>query len=350
LERTYRSIADILLYTVSMRTVVGVLRGGPTNEYEVSLRSGANVLGALNKEKYEPRDIFIDRNAQWHHFGAPVTPEKALRGVDVAINMIHGEYGEDGRLHEILDSLSVPYTGSTKDASILAFNKARSKQAVKKLGIKTPRALLIDSGDMRGTIEELAYNIFRTFPHPAIVKPVIGGSSVGITVVNNYQALEWALEQAFKISHQALIEEYVRGREATVGVIDDFRGEKFYALIPVEIIPPKGNPFFDYDAKYSGKSLERVPGNFTASEKEELMEAARRAHEALGLSHYSRSDFIVARRGIYYLETNNASGVGMTEHSLFPKALEAVGAKVGDFFDHVINLASREKKIKIRTS
>jgi D-alanine-D-alanine ligase len=333
-----------------MRKVVGVLRGGPSSEYEVSLRSGANILAALDKEKYEPRDIFIDRQGAWHNFGAPVVPEKALRGVDVAINVIHGEYGEDGRLHEILDALSVPYTGSDATSSVLAFNKARTKQAVKKIGIKTPRAIVVDVEDARGNMEALAYEIFRTFPHPAIVKPVVGGSSVGTTIVNNYHTLEWALEEAFKIAPQALVEEYIKGREATVGVIDDFRGEKFYALMPVEIVPPRERPFFDYHAKYSGETLERVPGNFTSAQKEELMDAARRAHEALGLSHYSRSDFIVARRGIFFLETNNASGVGMSDQSLFPKALAAVGARMPDFLDHIVTLADTGKKIKIRTS
>jgi D-alanine-D-alanine ligase len=340
-----------------MRTVVGVLRGGPSSEYEVSLKSGANVLSALDKEKYEPRDLFIDRQGSWHSFGVPVTPEKALRGVDVAINVVHGEYGEDGRLHEILDSLGTPYTGSDAPSSILAFNKARTKQAIKKVGIKTPRAIVVDIDEAKGDLEGLAYNIFRTFPHPAIVKPVTGGSSVGTTIVYSYQALEAALRIAFELCQQALIEEYIKGREATVGVIDDFRDEKLYALIPVEIIPPKERPFFDYSAKYGGQTLERVPGHFTNREKEELMDAAKRAHETLGLSHYSRSDFIVARRGIYFLETNNASGVGMTDQSLFPKALEAVGAKVSDFLDHIVSLARRDaglaqagKKVKIRTS
>lgn len=324
-----------------MRTVVGVLRGGPTSEYEVSLRSGANLLAALDNEKYEPRDLFIDRGGQWYLHGAPVVPERALRGVDVALNIIHGEYGEDGRLHDVLDSLAVPYSGSDKSSSILAFNKARTKQEVKKVGIKTPRALVVSEDDARGDTEALAFEVFRTFPHPAIVKPVIGGSSVGVTIVNNFAQLTWALEQAFKVSPQALIEEYIKGREATVGVIDNFRGEKVYALMPVEIIPPKENPFFDYDAKYSGQTIERVPGNFTQEEKTELMDTAKAAHEALGLSHYSRSDFIVGRRGIYFLETNNAAAVGMSEQSLFPKALAAVGTKMSDFLDHVVTLALR---------
>ncbi len=332
-----------------MRTVVGVLRGGPSSEYEVSLKSGASILEAIDKEKYEPRDLFIDRSGQWHLHGAPVVPERALRGVDVAFNVIHGEYGEDGRLHEILDSLAVPYTGAGKAASMLAFDKARTKQAIKKLGIKTPRAIVVDIEDAQGDIAQLAFNIFRSFPHPAIVKPAIGGSSVGMTIVNNFETLGWALEKAFAISPRVLIEEYIKGREATVGVIDNFRGEKTYVLMPVEIIPPKSRPFFDYDAKYSGETIERVPGNFTQAEKEELTRAARQAHEALGQAHYSRSDFIVARRGIFFLETNNASAVGMTKESLFPKALNAVGSTLGNFVDHVVTLAQSDKR-KLHTA
>ncbi len=332
-----------------MRTVVGVLRGGPSSEYDVSLKSGASILESIDREKYEPRDLFIDRSGQWHLHGAPVVPERALRGVDVAFNVIHGEYGEDGRLHEVLDALAVPYTGAGAAASILAFDKARTKQAIKKLGIKTPRAIVVDIEEAQGDMEKLAFNIFRSFPHPAIVKPVIGGSSVGMTIVNDFQTLASALELAFTISPRVMVEEYIKGREATVGVIDNFRGEKTYALLPVEIIPPKSRPFFDYDAKYSGETTERVPGNFTAREKEELTEAARMAHQALEQSHYSRSDFIVSRRGIFFLETNNAAAVGMTKESLFPKALEAVGAKLGDFVDHVVTLAQSNKR-KLHTT
>jgi D-alanine--D-alanine ligase len=189
-----------------MRTVVGVLRGGPSSEYDVSLRSGASVLESLDREKYEPRDLFIDRNGQWHLHGAPVTPEKALRGVDVAFNVVHGHYGEDGRLHDVLDSFSMPYTGADAASSQLAFDKARAKQAVKKLGLKTPRALIVSPEDAGGDLEKLAFDIFRSFPHPAIVKPTIGGSSVGMSLVDNFQALAWALGKAFAVSPQVMIE------------------------------------------------------------------------------------------------------------------------------------------------
>lgn len=320
-----------------MRTVVGVLRGGPSHEYDVSLKSGASVLGALNQEQYEPRDIFISRGGQWHVHGAPVQPERALQDVDVVFNAMHGHYGEDGQVQRILEQIAVPYTGSSATASALAFNKAHTKQEVKKLGLLTPRALVVSLEDTGGDIEHLAQNIFRTFPHPAVVKPVVGGSSLGTTVADSYHALAWGLEQAFSHSPKVLVEEFIRGREATVGVVDSFRDHKTYALLPVEIIPPTGSPFFDYDAKYSGKSTERVPGNFTSGEKEELSRLAQVAHEGLGLAHYSRSDFIISRRGIYFLETNTLPG--LTEESLLPKALQAVGSSLSNFLYHVINLA-----------
>lgn len=324
-----------------MRTVVGVLRGGPSREYEVSLKSGAQVLQALNSEKFDARDIFIDRSGVWHMHGAPVTPERALRGADVAFNAMHGEYGEDGSVQRMLDALNIPYTGSRASPSALAFDKHHTKLAVKPLGIKTPRALVL-SEPQNGNYEELAFDIFRTFPHPAIVKPAIGGSSVGTTLAEHYHALAHGLEQAFAVSPKVLVEEFIKGREATVGVVDHFRNERVYALMPVEITPPSEHPFFTYDAKYSGGTLERVPGNFTHEEKEILANAAKTIHENLKLGHYSRSDFIVSPRGIYFLEVNTLPG--LTGESLLPKALLAGGTKLGDFLEHVIDLARNPKE------
>jgi D-alanine-D-alanine ligase len=193
-----------------------------------------------------------------------------------------------------------------------------------------------------GDLERVAFELFRSFPHPAVVKPVRGGSSVGTTVVDNYHALAWALGRALEAAPKALLEEYIRGTEATVGVIDDFRGERTYGLFPIEIVPPPSSRFFDYEAKYSGQSIERVPGNFSPAQKEVLVRAAKAVHEGLGLEHYSRSDFIVSRRGIYFLEVNTLPG--LTEESLLPKALHAVGAKLSHFLDHIINLAKRRHR------
>ena len=315
---------------------MGVLRGGPSSEYEISLQSGGNILEALDPEKYEPRDLFISREGEWHQHGVAVSPERALEGVDVAFNVIHGGFGEDGTVQRILESLAVPYTGADALSSALAFNKQHTKDIVARAGVKVAHGMVVGPSE---NIEAQALEIFRSFPHPAIIKPVVGGSSVGTTIANNYHALEHGLGEAFKVAPKALIEEFIKGKEATVGVIEDFRGQKLYALLPVEIIPPKKHGFFSYDAKYSGESIERCPGNFTEAEKTEMERLAKLVHKEMGLSHYSRSDFIISKRGIYFLEVNSAAAIGMTKESLFPKALSAVGSKVSEFVDHVIGLA-----------
>ena len=238
--------------------------------------------------------------------------------------------------------------GGTRTASItgsfislcFAFNKLKTKEAAARLGVQVPRHVVINPPTDDFPLEKKALHIFRTFPHPVIVKPMIGGSSVGMTLADNYHALEWALARALETSPQALVEEFIKGREATVGVIDNFRNEKTYALMPVEIIPPPERPFFDYEAKYSGKSIERVPGNFTPEEKRTLEEKTKKVHEGLGLRHYSRSDFILSRRGIYFLEVNTLPG--LTNESLLPKAVQAVGSKLSDFLHHVIDMANRK--------
>lgn len=333
--------AALVVYLEYMRRVVGVLRGGPSSEYEVSLKSGASVLESLNTELFEPRDIFISRNGDWHLHGVAMSPERALRGVDVAFNVVHGEYGEDGQIQRILEALGVPYSGSDAFTSAVAFNKHSTKELVSKVGVQVAHGVLVDERD---NIDEVAFNLFRTFPHPAIVKPVIGGSSVGVTIADSLDALTEGLKKAFTIAPKAIVEEFIKGKEATVGVIDNFRGEKTYALLPVEIIPPKKHGFFSYDAKYGGETIERVPGNFTPAEKNTLAAAAKLVHESLGLAHYSRSDFIVAKRGIYFLEVNSAAACGLTKESLFPKALRAVGSNLTEFLDHVVDLAHTHKR------
>ena len=321
-----------------MRTVVGVLRGGPSSEYDISLLSGAHVLGAFDTDHYDTRDIFIDKQGKWHSKGVEVQPERALQGIDVAFNVLHGEYGENGDVQRILEAVGTPYTGSDAFASTLAFNKHTTREIVTRAGIKVPSGIVVEQD---GDVERLALDMFRTFPHPAIVKPVVGGSSVGMTHADSYHALHDGLHLAFAHSPKVLVEEFIKGKEATVGVIEDFRDEPLYALMPVEIVPPPTHSFFTYEAKSSGESIERVPGNFSAEEKKQLMELAKQAHSVMGAGHYSRSDFIVSKRGIYFLEINSAAAVGMTKESLFPKAIAAVGSSMKDFLHHVVQLALR---------
>ena len=317
---------------------VGVLRGGPSSEYEVSLKTGKSVIDNL-ADRHEVLDIFIDKEGVWHYLGLPIKPENIFKRVDVIFNALHGAYGEDGTVQTLLDTFGVPYTGSTALASAVGMNKVLSKKAYKNSKLKTPLHAVISKKD---NLNVEVVKLFKSFPMPAVVKPVSGGSSVGTAIAKTLSDLETAVADALKYCDQALIEEFISGKEATCGVVDNFRNESIYSLIPVEIRKPSDSTFFDYKAKYSGKSQEICPGNFTAEEKKVIQEMAKEAHNALGLRHYSRSDFIInPRRGIYILETNTLPG--LTSESLLPKSLQAVGCSLPDFLDHLIGLVLEKK-------
>ncbi|MDD3531075.1 MAG: D-alanine--D-alanine ligase [Candidatus Pacebacteria bacterium] len=317
-----------------MQTIVGVLRGGPSREHEVSLKTGAAILANLPEEQFGTRDIYIDRQGIWHDRGRPTSPERILRQVDVVLNGLHGEYGEDGEVQKLLERFGVPYTGADSFGSYLAMHKAMAKVHAQKEGLLTPESCYIERAE---DVVEAARDIIRSFHQPVVVKPVGWGSSVGVSIVGGHAPVLAAIEKLFADGAAGvLVEEYIRGKEATVGVVEGLRGEELYVLPIIEIVPP-ADSFFSYDAKYSGETREICPGNFSRVATEDLQRAAKMMHRALGLRHYSRSDFIVTPRGIYYLETNTLPG--LTKESLLPKSLAAVGVSFRDFLTHLVNLA-----------
>lgn len=317
-----------------MQTVVGVLRGGPSREHEVSLKTGAAIIANLPPERFVARDIYIDKSGQWHDRGKVAAPERVLRQLDVVLIGLHGEYGEDGEVQKLLERFGVPYAGADQFASHLAMHKIMAKARALEAGIATPEFKYIENAE---DAESAVHEVIRSFHQPVIVKPVGWGSSVGVAVVGGYAPVLSAVQQLFADGAQGvLIEEYIRGKEATVGVVENLRGETLYSLPPIEIIPPEGD-FFSYDAKYSGETRELCPGNFSRVDTEELQRLARAMHRALGLRHYSRSDFIVTPAGIQYLETNTLPG--LTAGSLLPKALSAVGVSMPEFLSHLVMLA-----------
>lgn len=321
------------------RIRVGVLRGGPSSEYEVSLKTGASVLRNLSPEKYQPRDVLLTKDGYWHIDGLPTKPERLPHSIDVIFNALHGTYGEDGKVQQLLDSLAVPYTGSGAFSSAIAMNKAVAKDYFSSRGLKTPRHFLLKDSD---SIEKAAKAIFQKISPPWIVKPADNGSSVGVSIAENFPKMLEAIDEALQISDAVMVEEYIKGKEATCGVVEKFRGKETYALLPIEIKPPKEKKFFDYEAKYSGATEEICPGNFSQKEKDIIQNMAEAAHRALGLRHYSRSDFIISpNRGIFILETNSLPG--LTDQSLLPKSLSVIGARYDHFLDHVISLALGEK-------
>ncbi len=321
-------------YTTCMQTVVGVLRGGPSREHEVSLQTGATILAHLSPEQYLARDIYIDRKGVWHERGRPVSPERVLRQLDVVLIGLHGDYGETGEVQKLLDQFGVPYAGADHLGSHFAMHKLLSKARAEELGLLTPSALFVERVE---DADEVAREGVRKFHQPVVVKPLNWGSSIGVSLVGGYAEIVRAIEQLFAEGAKAvLIEDYIRGKEATVGVIERFRNEALYALPPVEIETDE-REVFAFTDKYSGDTREYCPGRFSRVETEDLMRAAKVMHRALGLRHYSRSDFRVSPRGIYYLETNTLPG--LTDESLMPRALASVGETLPHFLSHLVNLA-----------
>jgi D-alanine-D-alanine ligase len=319
---------------------VAVLRGGPSSEYEVSLKTGASALSHF-RTKYDVSDVLIDKEGVWHMEGIPVTPDELARKVDVVFNALHGKYGEDGKVQRILEMHNVPYTGSNSFSSAIGMNKVLSKNIFLQQGIKTPLHLVLKQEDAN---EDRLHEVFRTFPLPAILKPVNGGSSIGVVIVKSFADLAKGVEEVLKYDEQAMLEEMIIGKEATCGIVNDFRGEKHYSLLPIEIRKPEGKDVFDYEDKYGTESgnIEICPGNFTPDEKKQLQELSQKIHEALGLRQYSRSDFIIhPKRGIYALEVNTLPG--LTAASLVPKSLAAVGCTLPEFLDHLVTQAHQNK-------
>lgn len=317
---------------------VGVLRGGVSDEYDISLKTGGNILNALPTHKYRGVDILMERDGTLVVNGIRSKFGDLSRHVDVVFNALHGEFGEDGRVQQLLEASQIPYTGSSALASSLGMNKIISKEFAEKMGLKAPKHILLRRDELEGKdIGEFSLNLFKSISQPRIIKPIFGGSSIGMTFASNYEKLKQGIEDGLKKEDVVMLEEHILGREVTCGVIDNFRGKKTYALPVVEIIPPEENDFFDYESKYNGRSREVCPSYLPSEIKKTVEEMSIKIHEHLGLRHYSRSDFIVGRNHIYFLEVNTLPG--LTKESLLPKSLDVIGLNMPDFVDHIIRLA-----------
>ncbi len=320
------------------RTHVAVLRGGPSEEHAVSLKTGSSVLRSLNETDYLARDIVITKNGEWLIAGKVYSPEKALAAVDVVFNALHGAYGEDGQIQRLLERLGIRYTGSGSYASAIAMNKVMTKEHLRDSGILMPPHFRLSRSGGQDIYRSVQV-IGDLFGPIYVIKPLTGGSSIGTRIARGIGELTIAIKDAFENYEDVMVEKYIAGKEATVGVVENFRGEPIYALPVVEIAASPQSEFFDYDSKYGDISseIEICPGRFSLNEKDALMAASRLIHQSLGLRHYSRSDFIVGDDGVYFLEVNTLPG--LTPTSLLPKAVTAVGSNYRDFVRHVIDQA-----------
>lgn len=316
------------------RIRVAVLRGGPSEEYEVSLTTGAAVIQALDPSHFEVVDVVISKQSEWFLRGVARDPRDIFHMVDVVFVALHGAYGEDGTVQRLMDTTGVKYTGSRAFPSAIALNKPMTKDRLVAHGVRMARHMVIGR-DVKDNLPGAVMAITELFGPRYIIKPIASGSSVGAMFAESPIMLEQALRTALEVYEQVIVEEFIEGKEATCGVVENFRDQGLYALPPVEI--RRQTPVWDYEAKYDGSVEELCPGHFTREEKDEIERLSLLAHQTLGLSHYSRSDFIVAQDGIYFLEVNTLPG--LTPTSLLPKALDAVGCAYGDFIEHLIRLA-----------
>jgi D-alanine-D-alanine ligase len=328
---------------------VGVIRGGISNEYEISMLTGFNILGVLNNslpKYYTGIDIVVSKHGIWTANNKEISLEELPKIIDVAFIALHGIYGEDGQIQTILEKLQIPYTGSEPLASRIGLDKQTTKEYAKKLKILVPKDIIIEqfpnSLDIsyEQYVENAVKQIIQKVSPPWVIKTIRGGSSLDVYIINEHNLIYQTLLQLLKF-HTIIIEEYIEGKEGTVGVLEHFRGKEIYAFLPIEIRKQKGR-FFDYDSKYNGEAQEISPGNFNQEEKEIMMRYAKEIHKGIGLRHYSRSDFIVAKNNkVYFLEVNNLPG--LTRESLLPKSLAPVGATFPQFIDHLIRLALESK-------
>ncbi len=316
---------------------VAVLRGGPSDEYAVSMQTGRGVLEALQQLEYPSKDIVITKRGEWLEDGYVKQPERALEAIDVVFVALHGTYGEDGQIQRILERKLVPFTGSRALPSAIAFNKELTKHTLLPHGIRMPKHRKLRRVDFTGTESERAL-LFAEIGPELFIKPVASGSSFGARYVPNDEILQIALQDIFTQYEQVLVEEYIRGREATVGVLSDFRSEQSYVLPTIEVVPPNGEPFFSHENKYNGMTQEIIPGRFSYHEKAELSRLAALVHNVIDCRHYSRSDFIIRDEEVYFLEVNTLPG--LTNESLFPKAAAAVGLSYTDLIGHLVERAT----------
>lgn len=305
--------------------------GGPSAEREVSLRSGQAVGAALARCGCDVVEIIVTDRGDVE--GDLV---RYLRREEVAIAFValHGTFGEDGTVQRLLDQEEICYTGSSAQASAAAMDKVVARRHFTEVGLRVPRAVALDRRRWPSGRSGDVARVARSLGERVVVKPVAQGSSLGVAIVSGDDVAA-AIEGAFAYGPSVLIEEYVRGRELTVGIVEE------RPLPVIEIVPHRD--FFDYTAKYhTGLTDYRVPAPIDAATARDVQDAARAAHRALGCRDCSRADLILTPDGQpVLLEVNTIPG--FTNTSLLPKAAAAAGIEFGDLCLRLVGAAQRRR-------
>lgn len=293
-----------------------VLMGGRSGERSVSLRSGKRVLESLQKQGYDAISMDLEDDL--------IAALKKAK-IDIVYIILHGRHGEDGTVQGLLEIAGIPYTGSKVLASALAMHKVAAKRIFEAVGVPTPRYLEIDGAS---DIAQSADWIRKDFPFPLVLKPVSEGSSLGVYLVKQRSELEPLLKETVAKYKDMFVEEYVKGREVTVGIIG--KGKDVQALPILELVPKK--EFYDFEAKYTEGMTEFIlPARLPKPLYEKTQEIALSAHRALGCWGVSRVDIIVGPDHVPYVHEVNTLP-GMTDRSDLP----AQAAHAGISFDELV--------------
>lgn len=288
--------------------------GGWSSERPISLRSGSAVITGLKESGCDAVPLDLKDSMT-------VREEIEQAGLDAVFIALHGHFGEDGGIQTLLDQLGIPYTGSSAQASRKAMNKGIFRKIVTEAGIRMPEGVAFDVQGAR---------LALSFPFPWIVKPSIEGSSIGVSIVDTEEELPKAIENAARYSPSVVIEGYIKGKEITVGILQD------QALPPVEIVPK--NRFYDYESKYGAGTEYLVPARISDSKNQEAGKIGLAVHQLIGCRSFSRVDMILGKDGeLYVLELNTIPG--LTDKSLLPKAAAAAGISFRELCVNILESA-----------
>lgn len=312
--------------------------GGYSSEDKISIKSGEVVYKTLSEEKDINLYKVIIKKDEWYHEDKDFTKYEIIKdtfqiikndqliSIDLVFNTIHGIPGENGEIQSYLEKIGINQTSSESYESKITFDKNICKEEIKKIGYLTPKSLIINKNEDYD-IEE----ILSKLKLPIFIKPNAGGSSFGISRVDDKKNIINSINFCFKEDDNALIEEEISGREISVGVIK-YKNE-IISLPPTEII--SHNSFFDYDAKYNGESDEITPADITKEEEEEVRKISLDIYKKLNLKGFSRCDFILRNNLFYFLEVN--TNPGLTEESILPQQAIAANISLKDLFRSVID-------------
>jgi len=321
-----------------MKKNIAIIMGGYSSEVEISLQSGNVVYENLDKEKYnlyrlhilKEKWVYVDENNNEHPVNTAdfsVTENGYKIKFDCVFNAIHGHPGEDGTILAYFDLLRLKHTSAPFYQMAVTFNKRDTLSFLKPYGIKMAESFYLNKGDQ---IEN--DTILNKVGLPCFVKPNRGGSSFGVTKVKSSDELLPAIEKAFQEDNEILIEEFLDGIEISVGVIEY---ENRIKVLPITEIVSE-NEFFDYDAKYLGKSEEITPARISQKQKNNVEIAAEKIYKSLNLSGLSRADFIIVGDDPYFIELNMVPGI--TAESILPKQAKAAGISLNELFGNAIEL------------